>query len=81
MLRLMASTPAINVVATAPIPGIRMPSLPSAGSIFGVGLADVSCVLDKEISSPVAPQTGIEPPRHDFERIQGFTAIRYDISP
>src|SRR4051812_8536731 len=29
----IASTPAMNVVATAPIPGRRMPSLPSAGAI------------------------------------------------
>src|SRR4051812_15189654 len=27
----IASTPAMNVVATAPIPGMRMPSLPLAG--------------------------------------------------
>ena len=35
----MASTPAMNVVATAPIPGVRMPSLPVAGliSVFTVG--------------------------------------------
>ena len=30
---LIASTPAIKVVATAPKPGIKMPSLPSAGRI------------------------------------------------
>src|SRR5579864_5080241 len=29
-----ASTPATNVVATAPIPGIMMPRLPLAGAIF-----------------------------------------------
>ena len=29
--RRIASTPAMNVVATAPMPGIRMPSLPVAG--------------------------------------------------
>src|SRR5438552_3439673 len=29
----MASTPAMNVVATAPIPGSRMPSFPRAGAI------------------------------------------------
>ena len=28
-----ASTPAMNVVETAPMPGIKMPSLPSAGAI------------------------------------------------
>ena len=27
-------TPAINVEATAPIPGVRIPSLPEAGSMF-----------------------------------------------
>src|SRR5277367_569238 len=31
--RLTASTPAMNVVLTAPIPGSRTPSLPSAGAI------------------------------------------------
>jgi hypothetical protein len=29
----MASTPAMNVVATAPIPGVRIPSFPLAGRI------------------------------------------------
>ncbi len=32
--RLMASRPAMNVVVTAPMPGIRTPSLPSAGAIW-----------------------------------------------
>jgi two-component system LytT family response regulator/two-component system response regulator LytT len=32
--RLMASRPAMNVVVTAPIPGIRIPSFPSAGAIW-----------------------------------------------
>ena len=32
--RRIASTPAKNVVVTAPIPGIRMPSFPSAGAIW-----------------------------------------------
>src|SRR5882762_5511402 len=32
--RRMASTPAMNVVVTAPMPGIRIPSLPSAGAIL-----------------------------------------------
>src|ERR1043165_3233157 len=31
----MLSTPAMNVVATAPSPGVRMPSLPPAGRILG----------------------------------------------
>ena len=30
----MASTPATNVVATAPMPGIMMPSLPLAGAMM-----------------------------------------------
>src|SRR5271165_5278907 len=34
MPRLIASTPAINVVETAPMPGINTPSLPSAGAIL-----------------------------------------------
>jgi hypothetical protein len=38
--RLMASTPAMNVVVTAPIPGISTPSLPFAGAIFGASLSD-----------------------------------------
>jgi hypothetical protein len=29
----MASSPAMNVVVTAPIPGTRIPSFPSAGAI------------------------------------------------
>ena len=33
--RRIASTPAMKVVATAPIPGVRMPSLPVAGRISG----------------------------------------------
>ena len=32
--RLMASRPAMNVVVTAPMPGISTPSLPSAGAIW-----------------------------------------------
>ena len=36
--RLMASTPAMKVVVTAPIPGIRTPSLPSAGAIWTLSL-------------------------------------------
>src|ERR1035437_6432959 len=43
--RLIASTPAIKVVETAPIPGIRMPSLPSAGAIWTLSLAGKSLVL------------------------------------
>ncbi len=35
--RRMASTPAMKVVATAPMPGIMMPSLPLAGLISTVG--------------------------------------------
>ena len=33
----IASTPAMKVVATAPIPGVRMPSLPVAGRM-SIGL-------------------------------------------
>jgi hypothetical protein len=32
--RLMASTPAMKVVLTAPMPGIKTPSFPSAGAIW-----------------------------------------------
>ena len=43
--RLMASTPAMKVVDTAPIPGIRMPSLPSAGAIWTLSVAGKGLVL------------------------------------
>src|SRR6185295_15893745 len=36
--RRIASTPAMNVVVTAPIPGIRIPSFPSAGAILVISL-------------------------------------------
>jgi hypothetical protein len=57
---LMASTPAMKVVVTAPIPGIRMPSFPSAGCMFGAGfdaLSDdvLSGVEDKRLSSLLRP--------------------------
>ena len=38
--RLMASTPAMNVVLTAPMPGIKIPSLPSAGAILVFPVVD-----------------------------------------
>src|SRR2546423_13393428 len=38
--RRMLSTPAMNVVATAPSPGVRMPSLPVAGRIEERALED-----------------------------------------
>jgi hypothetical protein len=41
----MASTPAINVVETAPIPGIKMPSLPSAGAIWTLSVAGNGLML------------------------------------
>jgi hypothetical protein len=46
----MASTPAIKVVETAPRPGIKTPSLPSAGAIrtFSVvGKSDVLLVFEQ----------------------------------
>src|SRR5665213_185565 len=52
--RRMLSTPAMNVVATAPRPGVRMPSLPEAGAILGgTELLDIHqwflgcCTIDK----------------------------------
>src|SRR4051794_20329900 len=36
--RLIASTPAMKVVVTAPIPGIRIPNFPSAGAILVIAL-------------------------------------------
>jgi hypothetical protein len=41
----------MNVVVTAPMPGIRMPSFPSAGLIMGVGFDAASDVVDKRFSS------------------------------
>jgi len=41
-----ASTPAIKVVATAPIPGIITPSLPRAGAIFVA--CELACVAVSE---------------------------------
>src|ERR1035438_5691616 len=38
-LRLMASTPAIKVVVTAPMPGINTPSFPSAGAMETLSLS------------------------------------------
>src|SRR5579862_5969751 len=38
--RFIASTPAINVVLTAPMPGINIPNLPSAGAIVVFPLVD-----------------------------------------
>src|SRR5688500_16000311 len=57
--RRTASTPAIKVVATAPIPGKRMPNRPEAGSIF-VPLIDSGSRYSKECSverhaAPVLP--------------------------
>src|SRR5690242_18761770 len=49
--RRMASTPAIKVVATAPMPGIRIPSLPLGSAISTNFLATLSVLLrDKEQS-------------------------------
>src|SRR5258708_39296868 len=49
----MASTPAINVVDTAPIPGIRTPSLPSAGAIWAGFLVDKNGELLVELVNVV----------------------------
>src|SRR5579871_952836 len=43
--RFTASTPAMKVVETAPIPGIRTPSFPSAGAIWTLSLTGKSVVL------------------------------------
>src|SRR5712691_335134 len=40
--RRIASTPAMNVVVTAPMPGIKMPSFPSAGAILVISLIRLS---------------------------------------
>src|SRR4051794_40049626 len=55
----MASTPAMNVVATAPIPGVRMPSLPVAGRM-SIGLP-VDFVRD--IAAPFNGELGLLQPR------------------
>ena len=41
MPRRIASTPAMKVVATAPMPGVRMPSLPVAGWMSGFAVGDI----------------------------------------
>jgi hypothetical protein len=38
--RFTASTPAMNVVLTAPMPGIKIPNFPSAGAIVVFSLVD-----------------------------------------
>src|SRR5665213_1471491 len=52
--RRILSTPAMNVVATAPRPGVRIPSLPEAGAILDeAGLLDIHqgflgcCAMDE----------------------------------
>src|SRR5450755_4949101 len=40
--RRIASTPAMNVVVTAPMPGISIPSFPSAGAILVISLIRLS---------------------------------------
>ena len=41
--RFTASTPAMNVVLTAPIPGIKIPNLPSAGAMRTLSEVGKSC--------------------------------------
>ncbi len=55
----MASTPAMKVVATAPIPGTRTPSLPVAGRM-SIGLP-VDFVRD--IAAPSIVETAVLQPR------------------
>src|SRR3954454_9331154 len=55
MPRRMASTPAMKVVATAPMPGRRIPSLPVAGRISAVFPDLPDCVSDM-----VAPSIGLQ---------------------
>jgi hypothetical protein len=38
--RFTASTPAMKVVVTAPMPGINTPNFPSAGAIWTLACAD-----------------------------------------
>src|SRR6202158_3930416 len=52
--RLIASTPAMKVVETAPIPGIRTPNLPSAGAIWTLSLAGKGLVLLLDVFSLAA---------------------------
>src|ERR1700679_2488414 len=71
---LIASTPAIKVVVTAPMPGIRMPSFPSAGWMFGVGFEAISDevlsgVEDKRFSSFMPPDSHSLATRQLFESI------------
>src|ERR1700722_1904362 len=51
--RLTASTPAMNVVLTAPMPGSRTPSLPSAGAIrTGPFVVKLQSSLGSALSKP-----------------------------
>src|ERR1700735_5637342 len=51
--RLTASTPAMNVVLTAPMPGSRTPSLPSAGAIrSGPFVVKLQSSLGSALSTP-----------------------------
>ena len=52
MPALMASTPAITVVATAPMPGIRTPSLPVAGAMDSGWFTGVSFCIEELWHSP-----------------------------
>jgi len=87
MPRLMASTPAMKVVVTAPMPGMRIPSFPSAGWMTGVGLGAVSgvalswcrgsCIEDKRLNSFSRSAPGSDA---QFYEKSGVNAIRYNSS-
>src|ERR1019366_6877102 len=47
--RFIASSPAINVVVTAPMPGINTPNLPSAGAIWTASRLAKSILLFPKI--------------------------------
>jgi hypothetical protein len=47
--RRMLSTPAMKVVATAPRPGVRMPSFPAAGRMLA-GVCWRSCEVEEPVT-------------------------------
>src|SRR5262245_22535069 len=56
--RRMLSTPAMKVVATAPRPGVRMPSVPVAGATARDSLELNAGLLSEQVPPGGAPLTG-----------------------
>src|SRR5580704_4510001 len=74
--RFIASTPAINVVLTAPMPGIKMPNFPSAGAIvvfplvgklgISLGTARGLCSTLEKAYFPYAILSSYDTPRDKY---------------